>query len=64
MTLRLVLRPEVEAEITTAYLWYKRRSPSAGTAFLRAVDDRIESIRAAPERYKLVYDAWWETGAK
>ncbi|MFL5383067.1 MAG: type II toxin-antitoxin system RelE/ParE family toxin [Longimicrobiaceae bacterium] len=55
MTLHLVLRPEVEAEVTKAYLWYKRRSPSAGTAFLRAVDDRIESIRADPERYRLVY---------
>jgi plasmid stabilization system protein ParE len=55
MTFRLVLRPEVEAEVTAAYLWYKRRSPSAGTAFLRSLDDRIESVRTDPERYRLIY---------
>jgi len=55
MTLRLVLRPEVEAEVTAAYLWYKRRSPSVGSAFLRALDDRIEASRADAERYRLVY---------
>ena len=52
---RVVLRPEVEAEITRAYLWYKRRSPSAGSAFLRAIDGCIEAIRDNPERYPVVY---------
>ena len=55
MTRRVIIRPEVEAEITRAYKWYKRRSPSAGPAFLRALDDRIEALRADPERFPLVY---------
>jgi plasmid stabilization system protein ParE len=55
MTLRLVLRPEVEAEITHAYFWYKRRSPSAGSAFLRSLDDRISAILEAPEQNEMVY---------
>ncbi len=43
--------PQAEAETREAAAWYEERRPGLGLEFLAAVDDGVQRIRAAPERY-------------
>ena len=55
MAVELALSPEVEFDLTEAYLWYERQRIGLGEEFLSSVDACIESIRRHPEMYPLVH---------
>ena len=52
---RLVLRPEVEAEIAEAAEWYEGRGAGLSAEFLRAVDAAVASILRSPDQYQVVH---------
>jgi plasmid stabilization system protein ParE len=56
VSLRLVVRPEVEAELSEAAEWYEVRAPGLAAEFLRAVDARIASVLRNPSQYPLVHE--------
>ena len=49
MTRKLVLRPDAEAEITEAVIWYNDRSASVRDNFLDEVDAALERVRRNPD---------------
>lgn len=51
---RLRIRKLAKAEITSAFEWYGRQSPSAAQRFLIAVDDAVAAIEQAPDRHVVV----------
>lgn len=53
---RLVIRPEVEAELAEAVEWYEARGKGLGADLLRAVDSAIASIVRHPEMYPVVFE--------
>lgn len=52
MTPRFIVRPEAEADLDSAFIWYEAKSWGLGTEFLRAVDVCYGNIRRAPESYQ------------
>lgn len=52
--LRLVVRPEAEADIAEAAVWYESRSFGLGKEFARTVDASLNEILATPERFPRV----------
>lgn len=46
-----VVRPEAEADIDEAYVWYESRSLGLGARFLDAVEETIGVVREAPHRF-------------
>jgi toxin ParE1/3/4 len=55
MTRGLVVRPDVEAEITDAAIYYNDRAPILRDRFLDEVDAALERIRQNPNQYQRVY---------
>lgn len=51
MTADFVVRPEAEADIEDAYVWYESRSTGLGDRFLDAVDETMALVRDAPARF-------------
>jgi hypothetical protein len=49
MSLKLVIRPEAEADALEAYPWYSEQLPGLGDDFLVEIDRALESIGADPE---------------
>lgn len=49
--MRLVFRPEAQAEIFAAQSWYEDRAPGLGLEFARAVDGAIARIRRTPTTF-------------
>lgn len=56
MSLGLVVRPEVEAELSEAAEWYEVRAPGLAAEFLRAVDACIASVVRNPFQYPVVHE--------
>ncbi len=54
MSLRILLRPEAEAELEEAAIWYESRGRGLGSEFLRAVDAAFAAIERNPLAYPLV----------
>ena len=55
MNYKLIVRPEAEAELEDAYLWYEQQIVGLGSQFLLSVDAAINSIRRNPRQYPVVY---------
>lgn len=55
MTFDLIIRPEAEAEITEAFVWYEERVTGLGSDFLLNVDASLQAIRRNPYHFPLVY---------
>ena len=55
MNYKLIVRPEAEAELEDAYLWYEQQIVGLGSQFLLSVDAAINSIRRNPHQYPVVY---------
>ena len=55
MNYKLIVRPEAEAELEDAFLWYERQIAGLGNQFLLSVDAVINSIRRNPRQYPVVY---------
>jgi hypothetical protein len=52
MSLKLVIRPEAEADALEAYRWYSEQLPGLGDDFLVEIDRALESIGANPEAHR------------
>jgi len=55
MSRRLIVRPEAEADLREAVLWYDQQKQELGEEFLDAVDDAIASIRRYPLMQPAIY---------
>ncbi len=55
MAVRLVAAPEVEQDVTDAYVWYEERRAGLGEDFLSCLDACFESIRRSPLMYPVVF---------
>jgi plasmid stabilization system protein ParE len=51
----LIVRPEAEEDVESAYRWYRRKNQDRGTYFLRAVRVVLGSIERNPGMYPKVY---------
>jgi len=51
MTHRLIVRPEAEADITAAAVWYDERRPKLGDDFLSEVEVALASAVLNPRQY-------------
>lgn len=54
MSVELVIRPEAEAEMREAFLWYDEWLPGLGEAFLSELDRELAGILAHPERHATI----------
>ena len=55
MSPELIIRPEAETEMTTAFDWYEERVKGLGSEFLLAVDATFQVILRSPHQYSVVY---------
>lgn len=51
MSYRLVVRPEVDADLTEAEAWYEQQEAGLGREFLRAARDTIDTLSSNPLIY-------------
>ena len=56
MAAELILAPEAEQDIVTAYDWYEQRRPGLGEEFLSCVDACIQSIYRTTERFARIHE--------
>jgi toxin ParE1/3/4 len=54
MSLRLIIRDEAEADITTSALWYDEQRPGLGFQFVLEVDRAIKRVLASPRASRLM----------
>ena len=55
MNYNLIVRPEAEAEIKEAFVWYEQQVIGLGSQFLLVVDAAINSIQQNPLQYPIIY---------
>ena len=55
MNYKLIVRPEAEAELVEAFVWYEQQVIGLGSQFLLAVGDIINSIQRNPLYYPVIY---------
>jgi plasmid stabilization system protein ParE len=53
--MNVLIRPEAEAEIAEAYVYYEAAAEGLGAAFLRAVEACLAAIERSPEQYVVVH---------
>jgi plasmid stabilization system protein ParE len=51
VSFRLVVRPEVDADLREAEMWYERQRPGLGAEFLRKVHKSMSSLPDNPFRH-------------
>ncbi len=51
----LVVRPEAEADVQSAYRWYEKQQAGLGEAFLESLDQAIHSIQRLPQQHPKVH---------
>ncbi len=55
MKYKVLIRPEVEADLTHIYRWYEEHSAGLGADFLRTVDANLISIQRYPSGYPIIH---------
>ena len=55
MNYKLIIRPEAEAELEEAFVWYEQQVVGLGSQFLLVVDAAINSIQRNPLQYPVIY---------
>lgn len=55
MNYKLIVRPEAEAELTDAFVWYEQQVAGLGDHFLLAIDATINAILRNPLQYPVIY---------
>ena len=55
MNYKLIVRPEAEAELEAAFVWYEQQVVGLGSQFLLVVDAAINSIQRNPLQYPVIY---------
>ena len=53
MKYRLVVRPEVDADLLEAEAWYERQQSGLGREFLRALREKMASLPRNPLLYRI-----------
>jgi hypothetical protein len=53
VTYRLVVRPEVDADLIEAEAWYQQQEDGLGREFLMAVRETMDSLSANPLIYQV-----------
>jgi hypothetical protein len=48
MTRKIIVRPEAEAEVQSAFDWYEEQSDGLGFDFLRAIDACLSGVQRNP----------------
>ncbi|MCL4553908.1 MAG: type II toxin-antitoxin system RelE/ParE family toxin [Actinobacteria bacterium] len=51
----LIVRPDAEADITDAALWYETQAPGLGYDFLRSVDVCLADVAREPQRFPVIH---------
>ena len=51
----LLVRPEAEADVEEAFIWYKQKSDELAESFLQILEDSFLSIQENPFGYPRVY---------
>lgn len=59
----LLIRPEAEEDLATAYRWYESRRGGLGTEFLSAIHSLFERIRHTPQIHAPEYKSVRRTTA-
>jgi len=54
MSVKLIIRPDAEAEVREAFLWYEEQLVGLGEAFLSELDRELVGILAYPEGHATV----------
>lgn len=55
MTYRVVVRPQVEDDITEAADWYETQNSGLGREFIRLVREAISVLSARPLQFRRIY---------
>jgi len=55
MSYKLIIRPEAEWDIQTAFEWYEAQTAGLGSEFIRAVDTCLSGIGRNPLAYPVIY---------
>jgi plasmid stabilization system protein ParE len=55
MSLPIIVRPEAEADIATAFAWYEEQRAGLGSDFLDEIGRCFQRIEDHPEIYPIVY---------
>ena len=55
MIYKLIIRPEAEAELEEAFVWYEQQVAGLGSQFLLALDATINSLRRNPFQCPVVH---------
>ena len=55
MSYRLIIRPEVERDLSEAFDWYEQRRAGLGEEFLREIDLVLKRIEENPLRFAPTY---------
>ena len=55
MNYQLIVRPEAEAELEAAFIWYEQQVIGLGNQFLLTVDTTLNSILQNPLQYPVIY---------
>ena len=53
--MKLIVRPEAEADLESNYRWYEERRSGLGDEFLAAVKRQIQQVLERPEAYPRVH---------
>ena len=54
----LTYTPDADDDVFDAFRWYERRQVGLGDRFLAALEERLDSIRAAPDQYEPLGDGY------
>jgi hypothetical protein len=55
LTLRLIVRPEAEADIAAGYDWYEEQREGLGREFVEEVSTTIAAVHSEPRRFPAVF---------
>ncbi len=55
MAFPLVVEPEAEKDITSAYRWYEAKHSGLGREFIECVDDVFQRLCTTPEVHAVMY---------
>ena len=55
MIVRVIFKPEAEADLADAYDWYEQRDAGLGAEFIRCVESCVHGIQRHPEMYPVVH---------
>ncbi|HEX2855032.1 MAG TPA: type II toxin-antitoxin system RelE/ParE family toxin [Opitutaceae bacterium] len=52
MSLRLIVAPQAEDDLRDNFVWYEKRAPGLGFAFVQSVEAKLEGIANSPQIFR------------